>query len=154
MARSVSKSDLLQVIEETAPTVEEEYRNTLLNDKTRTPLADLSATVVNLLVHRYHVRTKEPVLAALLGLSDRLKSNPVYNAGKMSQSARAAVDDVQGSRKLILQMRVTDFHEEWQIFAAVKEMSGPGRVALLAWSVLIATKLTAKRPADLKIPNP
>ena len=147
----ISKADLVEIIGQTHQIIGDELEHIHLNDKDKTPLASLSASTANLMVDRYNVRDREPVLAAMLGMSDKLArvtKNPVYE--KLGAQARTAIDDVHKFKRVILQDRVGDCLDDFQLVAAASEMSGAARVAILSWMVLMAMKLTGKKPAGME----
>jgi hypothetical protein len=91
----MSKADLVEIIGQTSQIIGDELEHIHLNDKDKTPLASLSASTANLMVERYNVRDREPVMAAMLGMSDRLArvtKNEVYE--RLGAQARTAIEDV------------------------------------------------------------
>jgi hypothetical protein len=147
----MSKADLVEIIGQTSQIIGDELEHIHLNDKDKTPLASLSASTANLMVERYNVRDREPVMAAMLGMSDRLArvtKNEVYE--RLGAQARTAIEDVHRFKRVILQDRVGDCVEDLELLAAASEMSGAARVAILSWMVLMAIKLTGKKPAGME----
>jgi hypothetical protein len=148
-ARKLTKRNMNEIIRATSDFLGEELQQVLLNDQTRTPLADLTKLVAGLMVERYSVRTREPVLAAMYGLTRDPKSYAAY--AKMSPTARDAVDEVHRFKALIVQKRVTERLADPDLLKGLREMSGPGRVALLSWLTVMAVKLTGKKPDRMKL---
>jgi hypothetical protein len=145
----MTKADLVEIIGETNKLLVTDLQHILLNDKDKTPLASLSAATANLLVDTYKVRAREPVLAAMLGLAEQpAADHPAF--AKLSAAARTAVEDVQKWKGLILQTRVTDCLDTCQLGPELANISGAGCVAILGWLVVMAAKLTGKKPAGMK----
>jgi len=147
--KELSKEALNEIISETSDSLGTEMKQVMLNDKLHTPLADLAKAVTAQMVERYHVRTREPVLAAMYGLAANPKAYAAYE--RLSQTARDAVDEVHRFKGMIVQKQVTECLDNLQLLSGVREMSGPGRVALLTWLVVMAVKFTGKKPDKMTI---